>query len=530
MTFERRAWHVALLMAALLILVSVRGAYWQLWRGMRLTPVALDPIKAASEYAILSGEPTSPQGIEEAQRGDLSSLPQPVIQRTVKMLSTIQRGRIFDREGNILAEDIGEPGDFTRIYYDPSLAHVVGYTSALRTGINGLEGTYNETLLGVDRPDSEIDRWLHKPMKGSDLELTIDPDIQRASLEALDGRPGAVVVLDGHTGAVLAMTSAPTFDPNRLTEEYYLSSLGEGVLMNRATQALYTPGSTWKTVTLIAALDSGQVQPDTVFDFGEPRVREDGKIFYVYEVDGGIIPDSTHTQRELDLTMSFAYSANVAFAKMGDDMDPEVMIDYAARMGFSSPNYSRRFPLELAASEPQLANNVDSIRTNNLLRASTGFGQGELLTTPINMAMVVEAVINEGNIPVPYLVEKIRNPDGQIAQNEPYRRLVRNVMKSNTAGQVKEIMAAVVDRMYGSESSYLGINDPELMLGLKTGTAQVGGDLPPHGWLIGFAERGEKSVVIVVVLEYGGGATASGPVFQKVSRAAIEKYLLDGQP
>ena len=184
---------------------------------------------------------------------------------------------------------------------------------------------------------------LHKPFEGSSLVLTIDPEIQKAAADALAGKPGAAIVLDGKTGAVLAMTSSPSYDPNRLLEEGYLASLGEGALINRVTQGMFTPGSTWKTVTMIAALDTGQVKPDTIFDFGEPRVSEDGSMYYVYEVDGGVIPDPNHKENRLDLAMSYVYSANAAFAKIGDDMDPDVMIDYASRFGFSNPDYTKRF-------------------------------------------------------------------------------------------------------------------------------------------------------------------------------------------
>jgi penicillin-binding protein A len=524
MGLEKRAWIAARIMLILVVVLSLRAAYWQLWRGYTLQPVALDPASAARIYAHLRGDPTpEADGGASPQVADLSSLPQPVIQRTMQLLATIRRGSIYDREGNILAEDQGSFGDYRRVYVDPSLAHVLGYTSALRTGVSGLEAKYNRELLGYNRPETEIDRMLHRPYQGSSLVLTIDPDIQRAASDALAGRPGAAVVLDGKTGAVLAMTSAPTYDPNRLLEAGYISSLGEGALINRATQGLFTPGSIWKTVTMIAALDTGQVKPDTVFDFGEPRVRTDGSIYYVYEVDGGTIPDGNHKQRQLDLTMSYAYSANAAFAKLGDDMNPDVMIDYASRLGFSTKDYAARFPFEIPVSAPQLANDINSIRTNNLLRASTGFGQGELLTTPINMAMVVESVLNDGSIPVPYFVESISDPGGRVLRKQPSQHLVRGIMNAETAHQVKGIMTAMVQRLMGGET-FIGYKD--VVMGMKTGTAQVGGDLLPHSWLIGYAEKGSRSIVVVVFLEHGGGSHEGIPFFQKVAQAAIAKYLI----
>lgn len=515
MTLERRAWIIARGMAVLLVLASLQGVYWQLWRGRALQPVVLDPVDAAREYARLRGEPVVDS--QDEQLLGLVDLPQPVIQRTVQMLSGIQRGTIYDRAGTLLAEDQGVPGNYRRIYYEPSLAHVIGYTSALRTGINGLEASYNDSLLGFDRLDTEIDRVMHRPFRGSSLVLTIDNRIQKAAAQALDGRPGAVIVLDGHSGAVLAMTSTPSYDPNLISTPGYIASLSEGELVNRATQGLFTPGSTYKMVTLITALETGRVEPDTVIDFGEPRKTAEGRIYYVYEVDGGQIIDPNHEQSRLDITQSFVYSANITFAKIGNEMDPDVMIEYAARMGFSEENYTRRFPVELPVSVPQLANDLDSIRTNNLLRAHTAYGQGELLTTPLNMAMIVQAVVNEGTVPIPYLVESIRSPQNEILRATPNGRTTRELMSAETANQVKDMMIAAVQHTYQD-----GMVGPGILAGGKTGTAQLDGNLEPHSWFVGFAEQGDWNVVIAVLLEHGGAARNAMATWQVIAKAAAE--------
>lgn len=516
MTLERRAWWIGRVLALLLVLVSLRAAYWQLWRGMALDPVAYNPAQAAREYAALRGDGDAATG--ESEAADLASLPQPVIQRTVAMLANTQRGKIFDRDGNLLAEDVGSPGSYTRVYTEPSLAHVIGYASALRTGIMGLEATYNRDLLGLDRPDTQIDRMLHRPVYGSSLTLTIDSEIQRAAAEGLAGRAGAVVALDGETGAVLAMASAPTFDPNQIINSEYAASLGESsALINRATQSLYTPGSIFKTVTMIASLDSGSVTPETVFDFGEPHQEAGtGRTYYTWTVNGGVIYDPNHSEDRLSLEMCYVRSANVAFAKMAYDLPADTFIDYGQRLGFSAKDYTGRFPLELVVAEPALAYNLDDLRTNDLLRAHTGYGQGELLTTPLNMAMVVEAVLNDGAIPVPYLVEDIRDPQGAVIQRKPNDHTVRGVMSAQTADTVRQAMISMVTTYYGD---YL----PGAVVGGKTGTAEVGEDRAPHGWFIGFAEQGERSIVIAVVLDNAGaGSQTALPVFRQVAAAWLE--------
>jgi peptidoglycan glycosyltransferase len=516
MSFERRAWWIGRILAVLLIVVSLRAAYWQLIRGLRLDPVATDPVAAARYYADLRGEPTPNPAAPEA--ASLAQLPQPVVQRTVQMLSRIQRGRIYDRNGVVLAEDVGNPGSYTRVYSDPSLAHMVGYSSTLRTGIMGLEATYNRSLLGLDRPDTEIDRMLHRPIQGSSLVLTVDSNLQRAAAQALGGRPGTIIVLDAPSGAVLAMTSAPLFDPNAINNAEYAASLqGTTAMLNRATQALYTPGSTYKTVTMIAGLESRAITPRTIFDFGQPQIDSSGRPTYTYMVDGGLIYDRNHTENRLDLRMSFVYSANVAFAKVAHDMDTDDFIAAARRFGYSDPDYTRRFPLELPVALPQLANDVESIRTNNLLRAHTGYGQGELLTTPINMAVMMQAVVNGGSVPVPYMVESVRDPEGGVIRNRPNRHTARGLMRRDTAEFTRESMIALANH-YWKDPNYL----PGIVWGGKTGTAEVGDELTPHAWFSGFAQKGERQVVIVVVLENAGsGGQLAVPIFREVALAAL---------
>jgi peptidoglycan glycosyltransferase len=315
----------------------------------------------------------------------------------------------------VLAQDqVNEDGTRQRFYSEPSLAHVIGYLSGLHTGIAGLELTYNDTLLGLDRPLAQLERTIHQPIQGSDIHLTIDLPTQQAAAAALGGRSGAVVVMDGKSGAMLAMVSQPGLDPNRVGDAEYVSGLlaqcgddpnCQGAFINRATQGRYVPGSTFKTVTLMAALDSRLVNMDTVFDFGKPVKGQNGT-YYVYEVDGGVIPDPNHAEQKLSLAMSYAKSANADFARMADEMGGETFIRYATKLGFSDPNADRNFPLEIPYNLSQLANDVDSLNDNNLLRAATGIGQGELLVTPLQMAMVVLPMVNGGDMPVPYFVTK----------------------------------------------------------------------------------------------------------------------------
>ena len=529
MKLEKRIWNIASLFTLLLVLLSTRIVYWQLWRGDQLRPVVLDPAEAARIYGSLQqrenlGNPDVIDVLRGSGPANFEELPQPVIQRTQAVLQTITRGSIYDRNGRLLAYDKTlEDGRKVRLYTEPSLAHVIGYVSGLRTGITGLEHSYNNILLGLDRPDVQIGQLLHQPIVGSDLILTIDSRVQRAADEALAGRAGSITVLDASSGAVLAMASAPRFDPNRMLEADYVSNLlqtcetdpsCQGLFLNRATQALYPPGSTWKTVTLIAALDTGQVNPQTVFDFGKPVQGPNGP-YYVYRVGGGVIPDPNHRESRLALPLAYAKSANAAFARVGDEMSPETFVSYANRLGFSAPD-SQAFPLEIPYSPSQLATDTAALYDNDLLRAATAIGQGELLVNPLNMGMVTLSVMNGGSLPLPYFVQTLRSPSGGESQ-PPNRRGEQNLYKAETANEVKDMMVTVVKSGSGARAALKGAT-----VGGKTGTAQLGGNQAPHAWFMGFAQQGDRAVVIVVAIENGGeGSQTAAPIFSQIADVAL---------
>ncbi|MGE5223909.1 MAG: hypothetical protein ACM3PY_15835, partial [Omnitrophica WOR_2 bacterium] len=231
MTFEKRAWIVIDATILLLVLLSTRLVYWQLVRGESLMPAVLSS-GFFSNNKSSGGNPGSQDNqpvnslLNSGSLEDLQHMPAPLVQRVNDLLQTIQRGSIYDRNGRLLATDrIDQQGNRFRFYTEPTLAHVVGSVSGLRIGISGLEMTYNDQLLGLDRVDAGFDRMIHQPIEGSDLNLTIDSALQRKAEQALDGRAGSVTILDGRTGAILAMASLPRFDPNRVFEKDYLSNL-----------------------------------------------------------------------------------------------------------------------------------------------------------------------------------------------------------------------------------------------------------------------------------------------------------------
>jgi peptidoglycan glycosyltransferase len=516
MEMDRRIWHVGTAVLILVTILSARLVYWQLIRGEELQPVVLNPISGGETSVDRSFRTIDTEILET-----IDTLPLPVQQRTSELLSNITRGSIFDRNGQVLATDVvDETGFRSRGYLEMVMAPILGYTSGLRVGLTGIEQHFNETLFGLDRFDGQVSRIIHQPIVGNNVYLTVDTELQKATADILGDRRGSVVIMDAQSGAVLAMVSNPTFDPNRILDPAYAEELincdapgCQGTLINRATQGLYIPGSTWKTVTLIAALDSGQVTPETVFDFGQQRNGPNGR-YYVYEVDGAEFRDPNHPESRLNLVRSYAVSANAAFARMGDELPPEVLISYAQSLGFSQEG--NPLPIEVQTSPAQLANDLDELRSNNVLQASTGFGQGEILASPLNMALIVCAVVNNGNIPLPHLLLRVENPNGEVIRQSPTGFWAENVMRPETAQQVRDMMIAVVQSGSGVGAAVSG-----LTIGGKTGTAEVAGQ-QPHAWFIGFADNGNRTLAISVIVENGGeGADVAAPIFAQVARLAL---------
>lgn len=521
MTLTRRIWHIGHVIIIVLLLLSARIVYWQLVRGQTLPPVVLDPAAAADTYQALGGGPPS------SGPATFDDLPQPVVQRTRAFLAGITRGTIYDQAGRPLAYDYEQPDETkARFYTEPSLAHVTGYVSGLRTGVTGIEHSFNETLLGLNRFDTRLGRLVHRPVTGSDVYLTIDSRTQRAAAEALGNRAGAVVALDAESGAVLAMVSRPGFDPNRVQDPRYITNLladcGTNVdcrsaFVNRAAQGLYVPGSTWKTVTLVAALDSGFATPETIFDVGPPLQDDQGQ-YYAYWVDGGVVVDRNHPEAVLDLQRAYVTSANAVFAQLGDELGAETMVQYGQRLGFGREEAP---PLEIETSAARLANDLAALEQNNLLRAVTAIGQGELLASPLSIALMVSPVVNDGDIPEPHLLASVRQPSGAVWRGEPRPIWIEDVMAPETARQVRRMMVALVEK--GSPAAV-----PGLTVGGKTGTAEVGDGQAPHAWFAGFAENEARTVVIAVVVENGGqGGSVAAPIFARVADAALNQY---GEP
>jgi len=416
-----------------------------------------------------------------------------------------QRGRILDRNGVELAVSVKSGDGFRRVYSRSSLAQTVGYASP-RFGRTGVEAALDPELSG--RAGGGIVSALRRRLigtgePGGDVTLTIDTRIQDAAERALTG-DGAIVVLDPRDGSILALVSHPTFDPNALERGWdSLRTDPNAPLLNRATQGRYPPGSTFKTVTGAAALDLGYYTPASKFTCNDQVV-----------IEGFAIRCDETVRGTFDMTYAYAQSCNACFGEIGLRVGGKDLLEYARRFGFESAP-----PIEIGSVPSAVVSGSAERRLVGPLLASTAFGQGELLATPLQMALVAATIAHDGLVPSPHLVAHVRSSDGFVSRDRapgPWREAVR----PDTAAAMRAMMIAVVERGGGQ-----GARLPGVTVAGKTGTAEVGPSRGTHAWFIGFAPAESPRVAIAVVREYGGGGgTVAAPIAREVLRTALDLY------
>jgi peptidoglycan glycosyltransferase len=477
--------RLGVLLLGLFVLLSLALPYWQMMRAPELLARADNPRPA-----------------EEERR--------------------IERGRILSADGQELAASRrGANGVSSRTYSYAPLAATVGYWSG-RYGNGGIEAARDLDLRGDGRLtslDALNRRLLHQPVIGDDVILSIDLRLQKVADDALGKANGAIVVLNAGTGAILALVSHPYIDPNRLEADWDKIKVDPArPLLNRATQGLYTPGSTFKTVTLAAALDTGMLSPSSTFSY---TLRAPDAVHHAWwhQSQNGILCENHPTsQGQFDLTAAYAWSCNVAFSEIGLQLGPETYADYARRFGLGSAA-----PLEIPVATSQLFHtpNYFSGPEQRYALASTAFGQGELAVTPLQMALIAAAVANEGMIPQPYLVAELRDRQGNgTGRTVPQRW--RTAMSPQTASLERAIMGASTEWGWAQTARIPGVS-----MGGKTGTAETGDPTkPPHSWFIGFAQgqnATNATYAIAVIKEFTGyGSEEAAPAAKKVLEAAIK--------
>jgi peptidoglycan glycosyltransferase len=434
----------------------------------------------------------------------------------------VPRGLIYARDGQTLlarnrAIGRGQNRIFSRVYPTGALfGHPVGY-SFLRNGRRGLEQSYNDDLAGQeDEFESILSDLENRTREGFDVVTNLDAEAQRTAYQALGSQRGAVVAIEPQTGKVRVMASNPPFDPNRVPSDFSRLNRDPGKpMLNRSTQEQYPPGSTFKVVTAAAGIDTGKVTPETVIDGSSPRTVSGTPLSNFGGEDFGPIT----------LTDALTHSVNTVFAQVGEKVGRETMVDYMRRFGFyEDPKLD--FPDDQMIASGVRNANGDLVGANSgfdVGRVAIGQGgaEGQILSTPLQMAEVAAAIANDGKLMKPRLVDRVLRKDGRVRERvEP--DLQNEVIKPSTAKELAEMMSRVVEEGTGTAAALEGVN-----VAGKTGTAEVGANAElTQPWFIAFAPVEDPRVAIAVTVERstGEGGTVAAPIAKQV----LEVLLRNG--
>ncbi len=406
----------------------------------------------------------------------------------------VKRGSIYDRDGVVLAETRINGDERVRVYPKGHLySHIIGYHSKVY-GKSQLEMKYDRELLGK----GDINISFNELRSGYDLNLTIDNDLQSYAYDQLGGRRGAVVAIEPSTGKILAMVSYPDFNPSAsaLEESWkYIVEREDSPLLARATNGLYAPGSTYKIVTASAAYSAGY--SDKIFE-------DEG----AFEIDGLKVENyDGKSYGTLDLKQAFEYSSNFAFCSLGYELGSENVLAAAEAFGIN-----KSIDMDLPVSKSR----IEYKKMYDADAALVSIGQGQLLMTPLHVAMVGATIANDGKMMRPYLVDRITASSGVSLGTTRPQALYHPINYEN-AQFMKDLMTGVVKKGTGTRAQISGIT-----VAGKTGTAE-NETKKDHSWFVGFAPVENPQIAVAVLLEYDGGA--GGTNAAPIARNVISKYL-----
>ena len=457
-------------------------------------------------FAVLIGNITYIQVIKASEYQDM-----PSNNHTINKARFIKRGSIITADGLTLAESVQQAdGTYARSYPNGNLAaHVVGYYSQ-QYGTMGIENTQNDTLTG----SKDYSSWqnalnslagISEP--GNSVQLTIDSRIQRAAEQALAGRVGAIVALDPRSGAVLAWASAPTFDNTNIQAAIEAANASGGAdtsMYDRATLALYTPGSTFKVLTLASALENGLATLDTTYD--SPGRMEIG--------GADVVSIGERGHGKISLAKAFALSSNTVFGQVADGLGAEKLVATARAFG-----YGQQLGLDFTTAASVMPN-PEEMTEWELAWAGAGqpVGQGHTpgpQATVMQNALMAATIANNGIAMNPYVVSQILAPAGTVLKTTRGHSLGQAV-GSGTAEQVKQAMLDVVQNGTGSAAAIAGVK-----VAGKTGTAETN-NANANSTFVGFAPYDTPTVAIAVVIEQNAkGEESAAAVGGQVLRAAL---------
>jgi peptidoglycan glycosyltransferase len=435
-----------------------------------------------------------------------------------------QRGEITTADGTVLAKSksIGGIYKYQRVYtHGEEYAPVTGYDTLYTA--SGVESTENSLLSGNSSMlavRNVIDTITNKPHKGATVQTTIDSKAQNAAWSALQssGKSGAVVALNPSTGAILAMASYPSYDPNQLAvlngnkliaNDNALQKDANQPLLNRATSATYPPGSTFKIVTSSTLFNQGKANPGTVVDAPTSLTLPQSSTKLINDNGEVCGPGGKAT-----IDVAFTKSCNTAFANIGMQLGSTALKAEAEKYGFNNPNL--KIPTPVAASNFPL-------EPAQSFTAMSAIGQKDDTVTPLQEAMLSAAIANNGTLMRPYLVQHVQAADLSIIDSASPTVLSQPV-SATVAGQLKQMMLHVVSQPDGTAFAFNNAI-PGVQIAAKTGTAQNGVNNSGLNDAVFtcFASSGNRSMAVGVIIQGGGyGAAAAAPIAVNVLKAYLE--------
>ncbi|ACU68992.1 Peptidoglycan glycosyltransferase [Catenulispora acidiphila DSM 44928] len=447
-------------------------------------------------------------------------------QRTELDYYAYPRGKILTADGTVIADSVPSGGlqyKYQRTYpLKADYANITGWKSIVY-GSRDIENVLDKYLQGTDSSESVanfMDTLTGKSKKGGDVQLTLQNAVQQAAIKGLGKQNGSVVALDPTTGAILAMYSSPSFDPNGIASNVSETSTAAGNALeadkgkpnlNHAIGENYPPGSVFKIVTAAAALDSGKFT-ETGSTGADPNFYSNGSGYKLKNEDG--------TCSGTDLKTALAESCNSVYGFVGATLGSQIMSTYASKFGFNDP--SLKIPLQVAQSNfPSPA----TVGTNVLGLAQDSIGQGDTQVTPLQAAMIAAAVANGGTIMQPYMVDKETAPNGHVTyKGSDHQHELSQAMSPATAATLDDMMQNVV-----THGTAQGRGIPGVQMGAKTGTAQRASGQNPLAWFVCYGTANGKKVAVAVMVDTNdpsirsdvSGVNFAGPTAQAVLKAAL---------
>ena len=411
----------------------------------------------------------------------------------------ILRGSIIDRNGKILAYSEKDGEVYKRFYnYGNLYSHIIGY-SYREYGKVGLELQYNNLLLNISENTTlnELKNIVIPNTEGNTLKLSIDHHLQEYTREQLKGKKGAIVAMNPSTGEIYSMVSMPDFNSSTLRENWNdIMESKDSPFLNRATSGLYAPGSSFKVLTTMAILDS-------------PNVDKEYNCKGSAKIDGYILKDySGKPHGKINLENALVKSCNTYFAEKGVEVGKDKLGEVLDRFMIN-----KNIPFDLPTQKSTFPYKENLGKTDI---AAASIGQGKVLVTPLNMAMVASGIANKGEVMKPILVKEAISPDGKIIKTF-HPEVLSKGTDIFTANEVKNMMVEVVRRGTGTNAAIKNVR-----VAGKTGTAENPSG-KTHAWFIGFAPADDPQIAIAVVLEEDGstGGKTAAPIARNIILEAL---------